>query len=66
MRLSISLAAYIVLSGGTGVTGVTAGVLVLFGCYHEVEPGGTDDAAVPPVPPPSSPLTLLNPLQFHR
>ena len=31
------LAAYIVLSGGTGVTGVTAGVLVLFGCYH----GGT-------------------------
>ena len=28
--------------------------------------GGTDDAAVPPVPPPSSPLTLLNPLQFHR
>ena len=28
------LTAYIVLSGGTGVTGVTAGVLVLFGCYH--------------------------------
>jgi hypothetical protein len=38
-------------------------------CYYrgygdvQVEPGGTDDATGSP---PSSPLALLNPLQFHR